>query len=259
MGGENMGGNLRFIVKLAMLAAFSVVAKPALADIVIDVGPTYTPPGIGSTTDAGTGVAFTGGRTFTTTGTNLSLTENLYFGIKNDEHLTGYSTDGGAISGSEIFSFDSVSSNSIVYIGTSNMEFSDSNPDFLSPTRLTLTFTGAGTIIQDGTTAGLSNAMGAVGALWRVEGDFSVNFLIEATAPPFDMNTGNFEPGNDLFNRLGNTLHSTRTSVDSGYYYEIAAVPEPSSFLFLGGVATLYALRNRRKRLTQPYQPRVDV
>lgn len=221
------------------------VHAPASADIVIDGGPTYTPPGVGSLSISGTGAAFAGGRTFTITGTDLTQTENLYFGIKNDVHRTGFSMDGGGISGAEIFRFDSVTANSITYTGGTLLQFTDSEPDFFSDTRLTLTFTGPGTIIQDGTTTGLNNANADVGALWRVEGDFTVNFLVEATVPPFDANAGNLEPGNDLFNRLSNTANSTGTSIDSGYYFEAAAVPEASAVLVWSALTTGVVLRRR--------------
>ncbi|QDS98623.1 PEP-CTERM sorting domain-containing protein [Adhaeretor mobilis] len=232
-----------WVASFLLTLTFSVVS--ATADIVIDEGPTYSPPGAGAIVGSGTGNTFAGGRTFTITGTDLGQTANLYLGIKNDLYLTGFSMDGGGISGSEIFRFDSVTLNSIIYTGDTLMQFSDSEPDFTSPTRLTMTFGGAGTIIQDGTTAALSNTNADVGALWRVEGDFTVNFLIEATVPPFASNAGNYEPGNDLFNRLDTTLNSTGTSVDFGYYYETAAVPEPSAFLCFGLVAMGFVVRKK--------------
>lgn len=222
-------------VAIVTLTVFS--ASTALA-IVIDGGPTYTPPGFGASGSAGIGPDVGSGLTFNFTGLDLGQTANLYYGIKNDVYVNGFSMDGGAISGGEIFTFDSISGNSIIYTGSTLMQFAGGNPDFVSPTRLTITFTGTGAIVQDATTAALSNANGDVEALWHVMSDFSANFLIEATVPPFDANAGNFEPGRDLFNRLNNTLNSTGSSFDDGFYFEI---PEPTSIgLFsLGALALL--------------------
>ena len=192
--------------------------------IIIDGGPTWTPPGMGTVTTTGTEPATSGGLTYTYTGMDLNQTENLYFGIKNDAFLNGYSMDGAAISGNEIFRFSSAGVNSIIYTGTTIIETLSGIR--VEPTRMTLTFTGPGIMIQDATTMALNNANGDVGALWHVMGDFSVNILMEAlVVEPGDSNLGNWEPGNDLFDRLqtiGISASGTGSSVDTGFYYEAA-------------------------------------
>ena len=192
--------------------------------IIIDGGPTWTPPGMGTVTTTGTEPATSGGLTYTYTGMDLNQTENLYFGIKNDAFLNGYSMDGVAISGNEIFRFSSAGVNSIIYTGTTIIETLSGIR--VEPTRMTLTFTGPGIMIQDATTMALNNANGDVGALWHVMGDFSVNILMEAlVVEPGDSNLGNWEPGNDLFDRLqtvGVSASGTGSSVDTGFYYEAA-------------------------------------
>ena len=192
--------------------------------IIIDGGPTWTPPGMGTVTTTGTEPATSGGLTYTYTGMDLNQTENLYFGIKNDAFLNGYSMDGAAISGNEIFRFSSAGVNSIIYTGTTIIETLSGIR--VEPTRMTLTFTGPGIMIQDATTMALNNANGDVGALWHVMGDFSVNILMEAlVVEPGDSNLGNWEPGNDLFDRLqtiGVSASGTGSSVDTGFYYEAA-------------------------------------
>ena len=192
--------------------------------IIIDGGPTWTPPGMGLVTTTGTEPASSGGLTYTYTGMDLNQTENLYYGIKNDAFLNGFSMDGGAISGNEIFRFSSAGANSIIYTGTTIIETLSGIR--VEPTRMTLTFTGPGIMIQDATTMALNNANGDVGALWHVMGDFSVNILMEAlVVEPGDSNLGNWEPGNDLFDRLqtvGVSASGTGSSVDTGFYYEAA-------------------------------------
>ena len=197
----------------------------AAAAIIIDGGPTWTPPGVGVVTTTGTGPSSPGGLTYTYSGIDLNQTANLYYGIKNDIFTSGFSTDGGNISGSEIFRFSLAGTNFIVYTGSTIIEtFSGIR---VEPTRMTLTFTGAGTMVLDATTTALNNANGDVGALWHVMGDFSVNILIEAqVVEPADSNFGNWEPGNFLFDRLlttGVSAAGTGTSVDTGFYYESAA------------------------------------
>jgi hypothetical protein len=138
--------------------------------------------------------------------------------------LNGYSTDGGLITGSEIFRFSSASSTSIFYTGESLIETLPGSIVYSQPTRMTLTFTGPGTIVQDATTQGLNNANGDVGALWHATGQFSVNILIEAqVVQPGDPNYGNWETANELFNRLetvGISQFGTASSVDTGFFYE---------------------------------------
>lgn len=198
-------------------------ASASFAAIEIDGGPTWTPPGAGAESGSGDGIAFEGGRTYTYSGIDLSQTENLYYGIKNDLYVTGFSTDGHDISGTEIFIFSHAGGNTIVYTGSSIIETS-SGGTYTQPTRMTLTFSGPGVMVQDATTAGLGNPLGDVGALWQVLGDFSFNILVEAQVQEQgDSNYLGWEPGNDLFNRLdtvGISAAGTGSSFDTGFWYE---------------------------------------
>ena len=227
-----------FSIAFSLLA----IAGSAMA-ITIDGGPTYTPPGFGSVASSGTGAAFAGGLTYSYTGLDLTQTANLYYGIRNDIAVSGFSMDGSSISGPEIFRFQSAAGNSIVYAGSTLMQFGDGQPDYNSPTRLTITLNGSGGIVNDATTQGLSNANGDVGALWQVLSDFTANYLVEATVPPFDPAAGQLEPGNDLFNRL-QTINTTGTSFDEAFYYEI---PEPSSLALCWIVCGGFAAGRRLK------------
>jgi hypothetical protein len=164
--------------------------------------------------------------TLTYTGFDLSQTTVLYFGVRNDNFVNGYSMDGPGISGNEIFRFSSRTANSITYTGSTTFATDLPNPGIWeTPTRATYTITGAGSWVEDASTQALNGPNGDVQALWRVQSsDFTVNVLVEAVVPPFDPNAGNFEPGNDLFDRLG-SLNSTRTSIDWGFYFILGAVP----------------------------------
>lgn len=202
---------------------FMFVSSMVCADIVIDEGPVWNPPGMGTEEVSGA-TASVGGETYTYTGMDLSKTDSLYYGIKNDAYLCGFSMDGGGISGSEIFTFSTASTNSITYVGSTIIETLPGPAQYVDNTRMTLTFTGPGSIILDSTTAALGNESCDVGALWRVEGDFSVNILMEAqVVQPGDSNFGDWEAGNDLFNRLetvGVSAFGTAASIDTGFFYE---------------------------------------
>ena len=214
---------MKNIIKFSIYVLSLLSTTLAFADIVIDGGPTWNPPGMGIENASGD-PASAGGHTVTYTGIDLSQTENLYYGTKNDIDVCGFSMDGGGISGSEIFVFSSATANSITYTGSTIIETEPGPTQYVNPTRMTLTFTGPGAMILDGATSGLGNANCDVGALWRVEGDFSVNILMEAqVTQPGDSNFGNWEPGNDLFDRLGTTgvsASGTGASVDYGFYFE---------------------------------------
>jgi hypothetical protein len=85
---------------------------------------------------------------------------------------------------------------------------------------MTLTFSGTGSLISDPTTQALNGPLGDVHALWWVqESELTMSVEIEAMVPPFDPNAGNYEPANELFNRMG-SLFSTSQSYDWGFYYE---------------------------------------
>ena len=236
-------------INSTIFALFILHTSAASAAIIIDGGPTYTPPGAGTETQSGTGPAFASGLTYSYTGIDLNQTQNLYYGIKNDMFVNGFSTDGGAISGSEIFSFSSSGSNTIVYTGSSNIE-TIAGGIYAQPTQMTLTFSGSGSMVQDATTIGLNNSNGDVGALWEVTGDFSVNVLIEAlVSEPGDSNLGNWEAGNVLFNRLqtvGISQFGTGSSLDTGFYYTVVPVPA-AAWLFSSGLFGLVGIARRKK------------
>ena len=207
-----------------LLVFFMMFSSMVYADIVIDEGPVWSPPGMGVESFTGE-AAETGGLTYTYTGMDLSQTENLYYGMKNDAYLCGFSMDGGGITEPEIFRFASAATNSITYTATTNIETLPGSFQYVEPTRMILTFTGPGSIVLDSVTTSLNNYSCDVGALWRVEGDFSVNILIEAqVVQPGDSNFGNWEPAVELFNRLetvGISSFGTISSLDTGYFYEV--------------------------------------
>ncbi|MCK5379061.1 MAG: hypothetical protein KAJ78_06635 [Acidobacteria bacterium] len=200
-----------------------VFSAPAGAAIFIDGGPEYVPPGAGTESFSGDST-LAGGATISEIGYDLGQTVALYFGVRADLFLIGYSMDGPDISGDEIFRYSSHSADAIVFTGQTTL-VTTSQGTHVTATRMTFTFSGTGVIVEDSTTQGLNDPTnGDVGALWHVQSsDFSVNVLIEAQVPPFDPNAGNFEPANDLFNRL-ETENSTATSFDWAFYYTSFAV-----------------------------------
>ena len=181
------------------------------------------PPGAGTESFSGDAPS-AGGATISEVGYDLGQTAALYFGVRADLYLIGYSMDGGDISGDEIFSYSSHTATAIVFTGQTTL-VTTSQGTHVTATRMTFTFSGTGVTVEDSTTQGLNDPTnGDVGALWHVQSsDFSANVLIEAQVPPFDANAGNFEPANDLFNRL-KTENSTGTSFDWAFYYMSFAV-----------------------------------
>ncbi len=206
---------------MILVTTLLLLVASSAAAITIDAGPTYSPPGMGNESVSGTPDTL-GGMMISDTGMDLGQTEELYFGIRNDLYVSGFSMDGGGISGSEIFRFVSASPNVITYSGSTVLELLPGPVKYTTATRMTITFSGPGTMIQDATTHALSGPNGDVGALWNLSGDFSVVILMEAQVPPGDPNAGNWEPGRDLFDRLETTGVSTQSgsSVDWAFYYE---------------------------------------
>lgn len=246
------------LTAISTITALLFIASSASA-IVIDAGPTWTPPGIGDVEIISEPQA-TGGRTINFTNMDLSETANLYHGIKNDLFPNGCSMSGADIIGDEIFRFDSVSfvEKTILYTATTQITTApqDTEPGgtFTVPLRLTLTYTGPGEIVHDADTEGLSGPLGDVGALWWLDGDFSVLIVMEAQVPPGFLNAGNWESPTSLFDRVLNIPPSTilQASQDGGFYYEELPVPMPALSgtgravligLVLFGMA---ALRSRR-------------
>lgn len=214
----------RFRARLARLVFPCAVIFGASATtvdaIVIDGGPDFNPPG-GAVFSFSGDAALAGGATVTYTGIDLSQTANLYFGIRNDTDINGYSMDGGTVSGAEVFRISQVTPSSIVYTGETvfHTDFPVAGV-WTTPTRMTLTFSGTGSLISDPTTQALNGPLGDVHALWWVqESELTMSVEIEAMVPPFDPNAGNYEPANELFNRMG-SLFSTSQSYDWGFYYE---------------------------------------
>lgn len=203
----------------AFLLVYLAFAAPAAA-ITLDGGPEYIPPGAGSEVTSGDATLL-GGYTIDETGYDLGQTGHLYFGVRADTYMNGYSMDGADISGDEIFRFAMKTANSIVYTGETTM-VTTLNGTHTIATRMTITFTGTGVTVEDATTQALNDATnGDVGALWHVQSsDFSVNVLIEAQVPVFDPNAGNWEPANELFNRI-ETENDTGTSFDWAFYYDL--------------------------------------
>ena len=210
----------------------------------------YSPPGAGTELVSGD-LALAGGTTISYTGIDLGQTDNLYFGVRNDLFTNGYSMDGLGIAVGEVFTYDSRTVNSITYVANSTFDTDFPNDGIhATPTRITWTFTGTGTLIDDATTVALNGAGGDVQALWHVESDFSANVLVEAVVPAFDGNAGNWEPGNDLVNRIPSSPVTGGTaseySADWGFYYQL---PEPGRALMLmAGIPLLLLLRRYRVR-----------
>ncbi len=176
---------IRALASLAILSVL-VAASPASA-IVITGGPTYSP---GGSWVCGGAVAgnekLAGGATWTCSGTAGAFS-NLYIGIKNNNVPAGTVPYGEKMNsngvteptGAEIFSFSTEGANFIQYTGSTSM--TNFGTVFL---RATLTFSGSGAVVDDGTTQALSNASGAVHSLWRINptvSSMTVNVLIEAT------------------------------------------------------------------------------
>ena len=232
-------------MRLASLSLFAVLALLASTASAIDFeGPTDTPPGGGDSSFGGD-PARAGGLTLTYTDFDLTQTSALYFGVRNDRDVNGYSMDGGTITGSEVLRYASRTVDTITYTGLTTLVTDAPSGSWPTATRVTYTITGAGEWVEDEDTQALNGENGDVQALWLVEStDFTVNVLVEAIVPSFDPNGGNFEPGNDLFDRLG-TLGETALSLDWGFYF----VPEPGpTVLGAASLLTLVSVRARRRR-----------
>ena len=212
---------------VVLLLLFAGAANQVSAAIVIDAGPTWTPPGLGASGSAGTGPAFAGGLTFSYSSIDLGATANLYYGVKADAYTNGFSMDGGVDpSSSEIFRYSSHGGSSIVYTGSTQVRFDNNTYSAPYNTRMTVTIAGTGSFVQDATTASFNSAAnGDVEVFWHVQSDFTANYLIEVESP-----ANTWTPGNDWYNALANTgIYGTGTSVDDGFYYE--AIPEPNSLV----------------------------
>ena len=218
--------------------------------ITIDVGPVYTPPGAGTETVSGS-PDVAGGMTISYAGIDLSQTENLYFGMRDDLWPNGFSANGGAITGSELFIFSPppVGGNTLNYFGLTTIETLNQGPTEM-PTWMVMTFSGPfGSTVHDSTTM----SYGDVGAMWHVESDFSVTIeMFAQVVEAGDPNFGNWEPARDLYNRLDCPVTGcagSGSSVDWGFYYEEPAViPIPAAvWLFSSGLIGLIGCARRKK------------
>jgi hypothetical protein len=118
---------------IATVMALLLLASSSSA-IEIDVGPTYAPPGMGTEIVEGDPDT-SGGMTIAYRGVDPSQTANLYFGIRNDLWLNGFSMDGSEISDREIFRFDLVGGiDQILYTGTTTLEILLPGPEMPTET-----------------------------------------------------------------------------------------------------------------------------
>jgi hypothetical protein len=169
----------------AMFALVAVAVGASSASAIVFSGPAYLPPGGASCLLSGN-AKLAGGATWTCTQTVANYS-NLYIGIKNDNMPAatspqGESMDNNQPSGAEIFAHFSTGASTIVYTGTTSVRNLVAGGFTTAFTRLTLTFTGSGSMVTDATTVALSNANGAVHSLWRsTAANFTVNALLEAS------------------------------------------------------------------------------
>ena len=90
-------------------------------------------------------------------------------------------------------------------------------------TRLTLTFTGSGSMLTDARTIALNNANGAVQSLWHTTASsFTVNAVLEAS----DSAGGPWTPAASYFGTPSTHGKNTRSGIDTdrshvdiGFYY----------------------------------------
>jgi hypothetical protein len=198
-----------------------VGASPAAA-IVITGGPSYSPGGGWSCTGAVPGnEKLAGGATWTCSGTAGAFS-NLYIGINNATTLPfgekmnvppPYTAEP---SGNEMFIWSADGATFIRYTGQTTI-----NTYGTVDTRVTLTFSGAGSVVSDATTQALvgPNIRGSAGpntppgvhSLWRIAptvNSMTVNILIEAS----DVGVGNWTPARTFFGTT--TAHRRGTDAD---------------------------------------------
>jgi len=208
-----------------MLAMLGVASRASA--ILITGGPTYSPPNGGNCTLSGD-AKLAGGATWTCSVPGGAYS-NLYIGIKNNNIPAGTVPIGEAMrqnnqpTGAEIFSWSAEGVATITYTGQTSVFNALTGTSTTAYTRLTLTFTGAGSVIDDATTQALSNANGAVHSLWRTTAtSFTVNALLEASDAP----GGPWTPARTYFGTT--TVHGKNTRngvdidvshVDIGFYY----------------------------------------
>jgi len=210
---------------MATVAVFALLigAAPAGA-IVISSGPTYTPGGGWSCTApvAGSEKLGTGGN-YTCSGTAGSFS-NLYLGVNS---ATAFpfgdkmnSSGGSEPAGAERFVWSADGSTFIRYTGQTAI--TGFGAVF---TRVTLTFSGTGSVVDDATTQALTgaNINGSVHSLWHIAptvSSLTVNVLIEASTSA----GGPFTPADTFFgtptsHRQGTgSTEQDKSHVDLAFY-----------------------------------------
>jgi cysteine-rich repeat protein len=207
-----------------------ITAAPARA-IVLTGGPTYAPGGSWTCTApvASTEKSAAGGN-YTCTGSAGAFT-NLYIGVKRDTATSfGDNMDSASAepTGNERFLWSVDGTNTIRYTGQTSI-VNGGTVD----TRVTLTFSGTGTMVTDATTQALTgtqirgntgtNTAPGVHSLWRVGSavtSFTVNVKIEAS----DAGSGAWQPASTYFgttssHRPGDGVSEVdRSHVDLAFY-----------------------------------------
>src|SRR5581483_3600094 len=204
---------------VASAALFAVLgllmpALPAAAAIVITGGPSAPAGSWSCTAPAAGSEKLAGGGNYTCSGTAGAFS-NLYLGINSNTGLPFgdkmNSAAGSEPSGAERFVWSVNGTNTIRYTGQTAMSSGGPATVF---TRVTLTFSGTGSIVDDATTQALTgtNINGSVHALWRIDptvSSLTVNVLIEASTAA----GGPFSPA-DVFFGTTSTHRSGTGSTD---------------------------------------------
>ena len=209
--------------------------SPARAQIVISGGPTTSPGGgWGCTTPTAGNEKLAGGGSYNCTGTSYPFS-NLYIGInKNTAVPFGEkmnSVSNSEPSGTERFLWSTnPGTTQIQYTGTTtySIDATAGGGSATAFTRVTLTFSGTGSRVDDATTQGLTgtNINGSVHALWRIDPtvtNMTVNVLIEAS----DSSGGPWTPADTYFGTNAgvhgkNTLSSNGGNPPDRSHVEIA-------------------------------------
>jgi len=152
------------------------------------------------------------------------------------------------ITGLENFAYSYFSGNTAYWTGQTSI-WHNSGGYYYSKTVDTLMLVnmgGLGSWISDATTSGLA-LTSDVGALWHVQGDFTMNVYLYAR----DAGTGSCYNADYYFDTLHNTPpnYANAYNFATGFYYQ--NVPEPTTLAIwsaLGGLG-LIAARRRRKSI----------
>ena len=199
------------------------------ATIVLSGGPTYNPPGGGGCIVSGA-PSLGGGATVTCSGLNPNAVGSLYFGIRNDQRVNGDSMTGaGPLGGSAaVFRFAGLTSNTLIYTGSTTVFDAVSGTSQSVATRLVLTLTGgSGSIVATGGNP-VDNPNGDVGYLWRVASTtFSMTVNVQASDSVFSV-VGNSCPAVFDPTRTRNGIDRDTSNVDLGFYWESLPTATPT-------------------------------